>query len=65
MPTTMIPRTSELIYLGLDVSRDSIAVGTLHPGDEAAHVDKIFNDEPSVRRLIARLRRSASGGRLL
>ena len=54
MPTTMIPRTNELIYLGLDVSRDSIAVGTLRPGDEAAHVDKIFNDAPSVRRLIDR-----------
>lgn len=54
MPTTMIPRTDELIYLGLDVSRDSIAVGTLRPGDEVPDVDKVFNDEPSVRRLLDR-----------
>ena len=54
MPTTMMSRTGELIYLGLDVSRDSIAVGTLRPGDEVPEVDKVFNDEPSVRRLIER-----------
>lgn len=55
MPATMIPRSSELIYLGLDVSRDSIAVGTLRPGQEVPEVDKIFHDEVSVRRLIGRL----------
>lgn len=49
----MIPRTSELIYLGMDVSRDSIVVGTMHPGDEAAGIEKVFNDEPSVRRFVA------------
>lgn len=54
MPTTMMSRTGELICLGLDVSRDSIAVGTLRPGDEVPEVDKVFNDEPSVRRLIER-----------
>ncbi len=54
MPATMIPRTDELVYLGLDVSRDSIAVGTLRPGDEVAEVDKVFNDEPSIRRLVDR-----------
>lgn len=54
MPTTMMSRTDELIYLGLDVSRDSIAVGTLRPGNEVPEVDKVFNDEPSVRRLIER-----------
>jgi transposase len=53
MPKPMIPRRDELIYLGLDVSRDAIAVGTLHAGDEVPDVTKVFNDEPSVRRLIA------------
>lgn len=53
MPRTMIAKQDELIYLGLDVSRDSIAVGTLLPGHEVAEVDKVFNDEPSVRRLVA------------
>jgi transposase len=41
-------------HLGLDVHRDSISVGVLEPDREGAEVDKIFNDEHSVRRLIAR-----------
>lgn len=43
-----------LIYLGLDVHKDSIAVGILLPGEESPMVDRIFPDEEMVRRLIAR-----------
>ncbi|MDQ3575788.1 MAG: IS110 family transposase [Actinomycetota bacterium] len=53
MPKTMIPQQDELIYLGMDVSRDSIAVGTLRAAEESPDVTKVFNDEQSVRRLIA------------
>ena len=42
------------IHLGMDVHKDSISVGVLEPGREAAEIDRIFNDEYSVRRLIAR-----------
>src|SRR4051794_39943016 len=42
------------IHLGLDVHKDSISVAVLPWGQESAEVDKIFHDEPSVRRLIAR-----------
>src|SRR3954465_2482936 len=42
------------IHLGLDVHKDSISVAVLPSGQESAEVDKIFHDEPSVRRLIAR-----------
>ena len=42
------------IHLGLDVHKDSISVAVLEPDREAAEVDKIFNDEYSVRHLIAR-----------
>ena len=41
-------------HLGLDVSKNSIAVGILHPSGEAVDVEKIFADEESVRRLIGR-----------
>jgi transposase len=41
-------------HLGLDVHRDSISVAILGPREEAPEVDRIFHDEPSVRRLIAR-----------
>lgn len=43
-------------HLGLDVSKDSIAVAVLTPYRDHADVDKIFHDEQSVRRLVARFR---------
>lgn len=44
----------EATYLGLDVHKDTISVGLLEPGCEAPVVDKVFHDEASVRRLVAR-----------
>ncbi len=44
----------DLTYLGLDVHRDSISAGVLLAGSEIPTVDKIANDEPSVRRLIGK-----------
>jgi hypothetical protein len=43
-----------LTFLGLDVHRDTISVAVLGPRHEAPTVDRIANDEPSVRRLVAR-----------
>src|SRR6266540_498945 len=43
-----------VIHLGLDVHKDSISVAVLEPGRETPEVDKIFNDEYSVRHLIGR-----------
>jgi hypothetical protein len=42
-----------LTYLGLDVHRDTISVAVLSPRCDAAEVDRIANDEPSIRRLVA------------
>jgi len=36
----------------MDVSKDWISIGILHPGEESAVVEKIFHDEPSIRRFI-------------
>jgi len=44
----------DAIFLGLDVHRDSISAGILNPGHDSPDVEKIFNDEESVRRLIGR-----------
>ena len=41
-------------HLGLDVHKDSISVGILNAGHESVDVEKIFNDEESVCRLVAR-----------
>ena len=43
------------IHLGLDVHRDTISVGILAPDQQAPEVDRIPHDEPSLRRLVARL----------
>jgi transposase len=43
-----------LIHLGMDVSMNTIVVGVLRPGEEMPVVDRVFNDEESIRRLIGR-----------
>jgi transposase len=42
------------IHLGLDTSKDKIAVGILRSGESVADTEIIFNDEASIRRLIDR-----------
>ena len=44
-----------VVHLGLDVSKDWIAVGVLRPDEVVLDVEKVFADEESVRRLIARV----------
>jgi transposase len=46
-----------LVHIGMDGSKDAIAVAVLHPDRDVAEVDKIFNDDESVRRLVKRLGR--------
>src|SRR5439155_11445568 len=43
-----------LTHLGMDVHKDSISIGILRP-DDSMDVEKIFHDENSVRRFIARM----------
>jgi len=47
-------RHHDTVFVGLDVHKDSISVGVLNPGHETPDVEKIFNDEESVRRLVGR-----------
>src|SRR4051812_5263663 len=42
------------IHVGLDTSKNSIAVGILRSDEISPDTEKIFNDEASVRRLIGR-----------
>ena len=41
-------------FIGLDVHKDSINAGILEPGVDDPTPDKIFHDEPSIRRLLGR-----------
>jgi transposase len=43
------------IHLGMDTSKNTIVVGILMPGDEVPVIDRIWNEEGSVRRLVGRL----------
>lgn len=43
------------VHLGMDVSKDSISVGVLPSEQEIPVVERVFNDEESVRRLVNRL----------
>jgi transposase len=43
------------IHLGMDTSKNTIVVGILMPGEEVPVLDRIWNEEGSVRHLIGRL----------
>ena len=47
-------RDPEATWLGLDVHKDTIAVGLLEPGSDSPAMDTIWHDEASVRRLMGR-----------
>ena len=51
---TSVPSAADLIHLGMDTSVKEIVVAVLRPGQEIPAVDRIQNDEESVRRLIGR-----------
>jgi hypothetical protein len=44
-----------VVHLGLDVSKNWIAVGVLRPDEQVPDTEKVFHDEESVRRLITRV----------
>lgn len=52
--TTSVSPSSDPVYLGLDTSKNTIVAGILYPGQDSPDVEKIFNDEASIRRLIGR-----------
>ncbi len=53
MTTSLAPRPGP-IHLGLDVSKNSIAVGILRPDEVSPDTEKISSDQASVRRLVDR-----------
>ena len=43
------------IHLGMDTSKNTIVVAVLMPGEEIPVIDRIWNEEGSVRHLVGRL----------
>jgi hypothetical protein len=52
--TTTVAPAAGRIYLGMDVSRDTIAAAVLRPGEDVPAVELISNDGEMVRRLIGK-----------
>ena len=46
---------AEAIHLGMDTSKNTIVVATLMPGEEVPVIDRMWNEEGSVRHLVSRL----------
>lgn len=46
--------TDEHTFLGMDVHKSSITIGTLRPGQDAPDVERIGHDEVLIRRFVAR-----------
>ena len=51
---TSVALAAERIYVGMDVSRDTIAVAVLRPGEDVPAVELISHDGEMVRRLIGK-----------
>ncbi len=53
------------IHLGMDTSKNTIVVAVLMPGEEVLVIDRIWNEEGSVRHLVGRARRPGGAAVLL
>jgi transposase len=42
----------EVVHVAFDASKNTLVAGILRPGEETPSIERIFNDEPSVRRFV-------------
>lgn len=45
-------RSADLVHVAFDTSKDQLVAGVLRPGEETPTIERIFNDEASVRRFV-------------
>ena len=50
-----LPSGPGTVYVGMDTSAREIVCGVLRPGTEVPAVERVANDEESVRRLVGKL----------
>jgi transposase len=41
-----------LVHIAFDTSKDVLVAGILHAGEETPTIERVFNDEPSIRRFL-------------
>ena len=42
----------DLVHIAFDASKDVLVAGVLRPGEETPTIERVFNDEASIRRFI-------------
>jgi len=42
----------DVVHIAFDASKDVLVAGVLRPGEETPTIERVFNDEASVRRFI-------------
>lgn len=47
-----VEHRDNLVHIAFDASRDVLVAGVLHPGEETPIIERVFNDEASIRRFI-------------
>ena len=47
-----LQRDGELVHVAFDASKNTLVAGILHPEEETPTIERVFNDEPSVRRFV-------------
>lgn len=47
-----LQRPGGLVHVAFDASRDTLVAGVLRPGEETPTIERVFNDEGSVRRFV-------------
>ena len=45
-------RDGEVVHVAFDASKNVLVTGVLRPGEETPTIERVFNDEPSVRRFV-------------
>jgi transposase len=45
-------RSEDLVHVAFDASKDLLVAGVLRPGEDSPTVERVFNDEPSIRRFV-------------
>jgi hypothetical protein len=54
MPT--LQRHGEVVHIAFDAREDLLVAGVLRPGEDSPTIERVFNDEPSIRRFVGGFR---------